>query len=1024
VLRAGDRTFDVTRMGGSRRFFSDGQRFWLNDTFRAFQPLTGREIKGRGPRWFFEDLPEMATLNRQGCSMLPVPQTAPAGEEAAMGVRDGVFAVRALDLPEGRVAIETIDGRRWTGRIDRGTPLALLRFPGSDEVHPVTQDMDGSEVHTADGRFLLIPPWRAGAVSFNQGSAQMLPWLWWNLMRPRDPAGSRALRGIEGEALRAILAAALSENEPEPDVTSYKNLGKVTLSLSGLPRRNHDIERRMPNTAAAVREGIPQLSDAHLVAGITRIAEVAALLQKQLRGWRETFAPRPPEDRLELAPEEDIKDDDAWTLEMTCGMGSHRGGKDLGRQIQEADHFFASTHPDLGEQVLHRPVSESRIAWEHLAARCGALAFRAFATDTPQEVRDQAIRLLRLWKGTLFARAPEHLRVLGLKLPDFPVGAMTFERGQGLLAYKKTRYLLRLLSLDSAKRDFRFSGLADAPDGDFSLLPGAEILWEQRCAGSWGRPEQIEALLLLLEGHDPCPVSAEAAEALAEQTGMLGPTATLLLAGSTYRDEAGKISVPAEMRRQLRLTKAQIEVAGWELQGDLERIYADAMPPDPAWLRRPLEPDGEGLSFVDRLARAWITHRGKQSPLELDLVLALRSDFGPAPIRHDLRLRDLAELEGKAYFNRDTIWVVRPYGCFKSNISYRQGWIPSGWPTHLDMTEGQDDVPRDPYFSGWVLREYLRYFPWMYQELAVGHPLRARLIEVAERIDARLANPDLLFLAGAVDLSMEEDPERLAEAFEGLRSRFEGVPYAAPDGGLAASGLDRGDLVVTWPRDVQNSLFVSFRPARIDDMRILSDLALDLGLADPFQAPPSQCSCGLHFGDHHAVDITELRELMIWRSPGFRALLSRLVESPLPEGAYEADPRSSVPDLVAAAEEELTLSVDAAVLYLQLLTLAAPTAGRIRLWNGWSAARLGMAGVELLGRELVVAASSRELKRPWQIPGELVAPQPPALPLEACKIELYDLQPDDDEEVRSPLGPVLPLRPLHELFAEAWRRRR
>jgi hypothetical protein len=159
------------------------------------------------------------------------------------------------------------------------------------------------------------------------------------------------------------------------------------------------------------------------------------------------------------------------------------------------------------------------------------------------------------------------------------------------------------------------------------------------------------------------------------------------------------------------------------------------------------------------------------------------------------------------------------------------------------------------------------------------------------------------------------------------------------------------------------------------------------------------------------------------RSAEFAAITARISGADLPDGAYEADPRASIPELVAAVRSHLGLEEDPAALYLQLLTLLEPTDRNLRLWNGWTAARHKKAVTVLAERDLVLAAKRARAGRGVFLPGGWAEATSPDLPLETWKLPLYDLSmPAVGRYAKGPLRRFLPLRPLTELFAAAWQR--
>jgi hypothetical protein len=158
-------------------------------------------------------------------------------------------------------------------------------------------------------------------------------------------------------------------------------------------------------------------------------------------------------------------------------------------------------------------------------------------------------------------------------------------------------------------------------------------------------------------------------------------------------------------------------------------------------------------------------------------------------------------------------------------------------------------------------------------------------------------------------------------------------------------------------------------------------------------------------------------------SEGFSAMAERLESTPVPEGGFEENPALSVAPLVDAVRERFDLSEHAAALYLQTLTLLSPDKKRVLRVNAWSPAQYKKACSELVARDLLMEAKRARAGRAHFLPGGWEALASPAPAFETWKLPLYDLQRvPDTNRVTGPLGALLPLRPVHQLFAMAWQR--
>ena len=152
------------------------------------------------------------------------------------------------------------------------------------------------------------------------------------------------------------------------------------------------------------------------------------------------------------------------------------------------------------------------------------------------------------------------------------------------------------------------------------------------------------------------------------------------------------------------------------------------------------------------------------------------------------------------------------------------------------------------------------------------------------------------------------------------------------------------------------------------------------------------------------------------------AIAERAATSPLPPGAFEADPAASAPGTVAAAAEALGVPPEAARLFLQLLALPAPTKAAVQRWNGWDGKAWTAASQALVDAGHVVTGQRSRAGRDVFLTGAWVELSAPDLPVETWKLPLYGATPAADGTVTTPLDRLLPRVPLHRLFEQAWTR--
>jgi hypothetical protein len=124
--------------------------------------------------------------------------------------------------------------------------------------------------------------------------------------------------------------------------------------------------------------------------------------------------------------------------------------------------------------------------------------------------------------------------------------------------------------------------------------------------------------------------------------------------------------------------------------------------------------------------------------------------------------------------------------------------------------------------------------------------------------------------------------------------------------------------------------------------------------------------------------------------------------------------------VVDAACARHSLDRDAATLYLQILTLADCGDAPIRELNGWTQTKHKKAAATLVAAGLVIETKHPRANRKFVIdsPWEQLFPPHPAV--EHQKLPLYGAHLERGA-LAAPLGRLLPLHPLREIFAAAWR---
>ena len=986
--------------------FSDGERFWTGR--QQINPDTGKALSKRDPLpiWLSEFEEDGTLLDLSACMYWPIPKQI---SNSPLGGLNGQSGIRVRQQTKTKIwELETIDGRSWKGTLPNIIPKALFRFPHRDQDCLYARLKNGFDhgIWQADGT-LVVPAQHGNFFTFWNGAPQWLPLMWWHYLVPRDPIGSKALAKCTRRQANLLIKAA-HEGKPTSKTEVLASNGKITGTITKNTSTSRSALDELPALAEALDDVFPTITHKRLRSGMAKIVERARVCDELVKQWRNAAT-----QKIQL-PINGLIDNDIPTTFFEPGW--RYGERKLEASFRWSDEFIAKTiAPDM--QTEHArlaifPLPHSQIRWEFLLVEVGGLARLILSPAVPEKDKKIFSKTLDLWRQTDFGQNGTKYRLFGVKMKTPPPN-IVFDTGT-LGVQNSKRYVLRTTMWQNDNYCFNVIEKADQ-NGVFSDPDWATITWMNHGRNFWNEADQMEKAIQMSLANQNIPWDPLIGKQISQETGLLPESAALIWLGAV-----GPFFPNAKLRKRLRMTKAMATLATKELPKNYRHFYARSMPENIDSLFTPLKKDKTGISSVDRFIKIWIEMFGKRTLLDASLVFQLENDFKTTKEEFHLDLRVFNAPEKFNFLTSDEKWVIRPWKGFQSSVSYMRGMVPQGRPKHVTQMNNQESPDINKAFSGWVLKQFLRYVPWAHQSLPIGHSVRIGLAKMCKLIEKRLQNPDLLLLAGAVDLSEETDPKALSEKFEDIFSRFEGKPYVIDDG-ETAEGLDDGELVISWPNDCKNSFFLSFRPNQVQDPARLAKLAQDLSIYRAFEETGGGCTCGLNFGNRQAVDITELPAWLIWQSEGFQQIVDRLDAIDLPKGVYEADPRVSAPDIFRKVRKSLSLSENAATLYLQILTLAEPTEKRLKHINNWNKKHYTLARKELLTRKLLVEKTYNGTKRTLFVPEEVVFPHGSVATIEASKQNFYGIKQDAEFCLRAFFSVALPVRPFSQLFTESFR---
>jgi len=717
---------------------------------------------------------------------------------------------------------------------------------------------------------------------------------------------------------------------------------------------------------AALARVLPEVADPRVAGGVAAVAQWAA----RVLARREELSRRVAVVRSGALVRPPAETPDAHLLPALRGLILGNVPHDPTRQpalvtAVAADGAYLAGRADEQVRWLSRPAPAED--WTVLLGRIDAAAWRLLAAPTSDQDRAALAALLRTWAEQPFAR-PGRWRIgraAGARLRPL------CESGRAVVPGSAADAL-------DPDRSYRFVQPAAAPPP-----AGAEDV--ETVAVARDDASRLRRVLDLLDERGPLPLDEAAVEAFRRRTGVRRSMAALALAGLPRKADLGSdlLSRAEEHEKMLRAKPYQATKQGVEEAEELSRelgvagrlrVLAAAVPDDPA----DLWADGGLVAAAERMAAEWIRLLGVRQSVDEATAAQLEKDLGLG----DQWAAVLADPAGSEVAAADPRYVLAAsgHGRIEAHEPDEDGRI-----TYRTRRQGR------PYTT------LATVLIWALTQRPVGDPALAGVPELHDRLRARLDNPDLFLTLDLVYVGASREEKR--ELFGPRTIAVRPAEDAKNDRAREPLAYDDGLLIIDGHTGVQWPLL---RPA---------------GFADPAAMERITRLCA----DRDLPDLLrQVRQYKVMYDDGLARMVARAADTPVPPGGYEANPLLSVPDLVDEAAEALRASRDAAALYLQLLTLPRPTDRNVRTWNGWTAARHKAAQAELVERGAVVQEKRPRAGRSVFIPGGWTVLKAPHLPLETYKLDLHLAAVNDRKEVVAPVTRLMPPKPLHEMFADAW----
>ncbi|GAA1373205.1 hypothetical protein [Catellatospora chokoriensis] len=726
---------------------SDGVMYWRCEQradgwhWREYDPHTGEPGRHSLPSFFTDGTLDGARLLPEWSWLRPGP-AAFAG--SPLGSTDGLLGWRVHVLPGGTQVGGSVDGRtvRWQPTVPGEVLVGALRLPGDDRLRPVTT-RPGDRPHPYDLAVTVWSPDGGGPLQECLATHTRPPFPHWHALRPRDAAGSAALRAVTTPLAGALLADLRGNAtlDHSVDEAISRHLPEVT---DPMLRR---ALRAVVRTALRLETRLAKLSE--LLAGIE--AEQASAAPSGLdaatsAGQRQEGSGRKPAETSDGELSQALGALLVWRGRYYYGSKDHRTA--VMDQVTAVSRAFADP-PDGAAP----PNAES--AWPWLLPGLGAvLMVAASPTGTP-ESRSVLARLLRAFAASPFAAADPRIRFAELAVTAEHTVPEVGEGGRRIVFLSGSGH-----GLSGADPRFLRYAVDRCADAVFAPIAGIDVRTEIR-RGGWGDAARLNAAADLLDREGARPWQADGARRLAELTGLTRAEAVLLLAGLPIGGWS-RHSLSAAQRKVVGLSAAEADLAAqqWHLIPHERRVALldAAVPDDPADLWRH-GPD------VDELAARWLALFGRRTPLPEELLIEAKRVV-PGGTGQEV-LRVIAEPGPRTWLCTD-------------GVTEASSWALE---THASGGEAFDE--------GW-LKGAAAGLAWLAYRLPAGDPLRAALPRALDLVRQRLDNPKLA--VGTTYLRLGLVPDGLPGVWrsddDGTHGTYHLLPAAitAPDDPALALG--------------------------------------------------------------------------------------------------------------------------------------------------------------------------------------------------------------------------------------------
>ncbi|WP_033400037.1 hypothetical protein [Actinokineospora enzanensis] len=701
-----------TRVPFPRTTHGDGVTLWSAEyqetggpgkwVWHQVDPVTGAKGRTALPAFLDEFAAAGTTLDLVHSHLRPA---APGTGDSPLGTAHGLHGWRLRQEADGGWTGEGVDGRG----VRAAVPVAgLLDLPGSR----LTVALHGTTVTLLDPDGAPVGSTTFGArhPDFAAGTPLVVPMDWWHLLRPRDEAGSAALRAVTTEAAEAMLAAAVAARPATEGAFDWDAEGEDSDANrdrhAAVVRGDHD------PVVAAVRAALPEVSHPALLAGVAAVVRRAASVRAACAEFAEIAAtvgqlPAAPATATPGVTEGEITAALDW-------FGGHRRS-DIGPAQTTLPTLITALREIVAEdgdapQSLPEGVCS---AWVDTLPHIGAVALRAASPITAEAERAALVRVLRWTADSGILDDPGHWRRVTVQPPkDQAVHRYrTIPVRDGFIAVISTSWY----GAGASATGLQFT----RTPGTFALPEGWSLVGEEDIPATTGAA-WITRFLDVLAERGPAGWRQEAAADLVRRTGLGTAEAAYLLGGLPGVDRWGASFISTGDRAALGLSIPGAKAAKERMRGLSEplrlRLLAAAVPAEPERLWT----DGPDVAAV---AEVWTARFGMLTPVDDDVLVDAAKR---------LPLRRTTEYVTGVLNPKAARWLTTDA---RMRIEER------------DLVEREKDG-----FGESDLYAVPRVLLWLAQRLPAGSPHRAALPEALAAARQRVAHPDFcLSIGGYLD---------------------------------------------------------------------------------------------------------------------------------------------------------------------------------------------------------------------------------------------------------------------------------